>query len=99
MRLSEFVLTKVVKNGVYGEYLYADVSVTTGRWWWRKCVRRKVYKPNDSIFWCWQDTGELAPNEILAMAEATKARELFQKEAPQVSSEKADKSNDPEELK
>jgi hypothetical protein len=60
MKLSEFVLTKVVgKNALDWEY-FADVSVTTGSWWWKKVERRKIHREFAGM-WHFVDTGELTP--------------------------------------
>jgi hypothetical protein len=60
MKLSEFVLTHTKgKNALDLEY-FADVAVTTGALWWKKCERRKIHREFAGS-WHFVDTGTFTP--------------------------------------
>ncbi len=76
MKITEFVLTDRIPEGFGGAELHAQVSVTTGMLWWKKCERKRVFKPAYHTSWRWLDTGEFTPGfAVEALADAYAARE------------------------
>ena len=60
MKLSEFVLThKKGSSPVSWEY-FADVTVETGFFWWKKTERKKIHRKYAG-YWHFIDTGKHTP--------------------------------------
>lgn len=75
MKISEFVLTKVIGKTPLDLEYFASVSVTTGVLWWKKVERRHVHKKYAGN-WVFVDTGEWTPGyQVEALERAYKAQE------------------------
>jgi hypothetical protein len=74
MKLSEFVLTKTGGQNSLNWKYWADVSVTTGRWWWKQCQRRTIHRSYGG-YWFFVDTGEYTPaNQAETLERAYRAQ-------------------------
>jgi hypothetical protein len=76
MRLSRFRILKTV--GGTTDTVFAEITVETGRWLWKKEQSRVIFK--DSLYWRFLDTGEFTPGtEVESMHSACKANALFER--------------------
>lgn len=77
MILSEFVLTKVKGSRPLDLEYFADVTVTTGRWWWKKSIRKTIHREYAQL-WHFVDTGEFTPgNQAETLERAYNAKNSF----------------------
>ena len=78
MELSNFVKTKTKGKDITDREYFAEVDVTTGKWWWKKTVRREIRRKSIG-YWHFTDNGEFTPGsqaEALARSwEATTGEE------------------------
>ena len=60
MILSEFVLTHTKGSSPLNLEYFADVSVNTGVFWWKRIERRKIHRKY-ADYWHFIDTGKSTP--------------------------------------
>lgn len=71
MRLSNFKLTGQSESGCV---MFAEVDVTVGALWWKKTVRRQLFREGGLGDWYWLDTGSPASVEVTFLARAAAAQ-------------------------
>ncbi len=92
MILSDYREVSQIDTGLASYLKVAEVTVTTGKWFWKRSTRRQIARPSVG-FWRFVDTGELCPGSqahelessfdakrwIRRDAEAKEAREQSQR--------------------
>jgi hypothetical protein len=79
VKFSNFKHTVKVEGKFFSGTDFAEVDMSERKWFKTTTRRIQVFKPEQSDFWRFQETGEYAPLELEKLAEAATAAELLKR--------------------